>query len=263
MAKILVRDDWYEQVAPTAMYEGEFETIFLQNAGHVFPEFHVVPFKVLVDSAYGSAKPDLALVDRSYRNWWVVEVELSHHSLTGHVLPQIQVFATGQYSEQHAAHIARQSAELNPSLITDMLKGQPPNVLVVVNAPRPDWAPVLKRFGALVTVFEVFRSGHGRQVFRLNGEQPLIPSEMISFCEFDRLLPKFLRVLSPASLPASDGDILQILYQEQVTLWKRVDASDAVWLVPLGPNPLTPGGPYQIILAESGDLSISSTKKER
>jgi hypothetical protein len=39
-------------------------------------------------SEYGSKKPDLALIDRDYRAWWVVEVELAHHSLHHHVLPE-------------------------------------------------------------------------------------------------------------------------------------------------------------------------------
>ncbi|MEX2283966.1 MAG: hypothetical protein WEE89_15885 [Gemmatimonadota bacterium] len=255
MARVLVNGEWFEQVAPTALYEGEFENIFLQNAAHVFPEFHVVPFKCLVASEFGSQKPDLALVDKRYRSWWVVEVELAHHSLTRHVLPQVQTFATGQYDDYHAQHLCGSSV-LHRASVQNMLKGQPPQVMVVVNAPCPDWSLALRRFNALVTVFEIFRSRLNRQVFRLNGDQPALATDVISACEFDRSIPKFLRLLSPAAFPHADGSDAHITYKGALTVWKRVDVQDSVWLIPAGPNPLPGGTRYEIITDESGALSI-------
>lgn len=263
MARLLIRGEWYDQIAPTALYEGEFETIFLQNADKVFPDHFVVPFKRLVKSEYGNAIPDLALIDRKYRSWWVVEVELSHHSLTGHVIPQVQVFATGEYDEQHAKYLCTTTPELDHASVLAMLKGQPPQVLVVVNAPCPEWIPVLRRFGAIVTVFEIFRSRLDRQVFRLNGEQPARPSSILTKCEFDRMIPKFLRLLSPAAFPCPDGEVARLAYEGATTDWKRVDARDKVWLVPIGPNPLRPDTTYEIVEDESGVLSIRPSTQRR
>lgn len=263
MARLLIKGEWYEKVAPTALYEGEFETIFLQHVEKVFPEFVVAPFKCLVTSEYGVHKPDLALIDRRYRSWWVIEVELAHHALSSHVLPQVRVFATGEYGDPHAKYLCDQSTELDPSRVRDMLRGQPPQVLVVVNAPCPDWVPILRPYGALVTVFEVFRSRLDRQVYRVAGEHPDLPTDVLTECEFDRSLPKFLKVLSPAVLPCNDGETVHLTYDGSLTVWKRVDAEDSVWLIPAGPNPLSTHGRYQIIRDESGRLGIRSSGFER
>ena len=95
MARFLLGDEWFDQLSSTALYESEYERLLLSNARALFPDYHVVEFKPIIQSEYGTAKPDLALVDRDLRLWWVVEVELAHHSLKGHVLPQVEILTSG------------------------------------------------------------------------------------------------------------------------------------------------------------------------
>jgi hypothetical protein len=93
MARILKDGEWYEPVAPTAVYEAEYQAIIVAQARHLFPDYAVVKFDTIVESERGNGKADLALIDRRYRFWWVVEIELSTHSLGGHVLPQVQILS--------------------------------------------------------------------------------------------------------------------------------------------------------------------------
>src|ERR1051326_3116272 len=97
MARLLIGKEWYEGVSSTAYWEAEFENVLLRRADVLFPEYFMVEFKTEVQGDSDIGKPDFALIEKKYRIWWVVEVELAHHSFAGHVLPQVDTFASGRY----------------------------------------------------------------------------------------------------------------------------------------------------------------------
>src|SRR5215212_6983126 len=102
MARVRFGGHWFPEISPKALYETEFEAVFMQNADLLRRDATVVPFKQTVYSApFESARADLALVDNEYREWWVIELELIHHDLSGHVLPQVRTLAEGRYGLEH------------------------------------------------------------------------------------------------------------------------------------------------------------------
>lgn len=261
MARMLFGDEWFEQIAPTALYETEYERVILQQASLLYPNYYAVPFKKTIVSEERSAKPDLVLVEKKYRSWWVVEVEMADHSLEGHVLPQAITLLNGYYGESEAAYMCRKAPDLDEQLVHDMLKGKPPNVLVIVNsAARVDWMPPLERYGIKLAIFEIFRSEKNQYVFRINGFQPSVPSRIISDCRFDPVLPNFLIVDSPAGLEVKTDTTIEIKHYDGVTEWKRVDSADKVWLIPVSSNPLQRGHEYELVRQEDGILVIQEKR---
>lgn len=256
MTRLLVGEDWFDQVAPSALYETEYERVVLQQAPLLYPDYYMVPFKTPVYSDTDVAKPDAVLVAKTYREWWVVEIEMAHHSLSSHVLPQVTTLAGGYYKGHHAEYICQKMPSLELQLVNDVIKGKPPRVLVIVNAPVPDWIQPLRRYNAVVAVFEIFRSSTNRHIFRVNGEYPVAPAEVVSECYFDKLLPGFLVVDSPAALGIRHNEALKIKYQGYVTEWTRVDSKERVWLVPVRANPLPVGPSYELLRQESGELLV-------
>ena len=127
MARILYNDEWFEEIASHGYYEAEFEAILQNEAGRLFGSYHLVPFKTPVTSDVDAdtRKPDFALVHKTYRSWWVVEVELGHHSLVGHVLPQVRTLAHAKYGAMEADYLCRQEPSLRKDKILEMLKGGP------------------------------------------------------------------------------------------------------------------------------------------
>ena len=245
--RLLLSEEWYELVSSEGQYESDFESIIVSRANSLFPQFNVIPFKIPVESEEGRKVPDLALVDFSYRFWWVVEVEMAHHSLYSHVIPQVEVFARGKYGEEHANHLASSRADLEKSALQDMMMGAQPRVAVVVNRSVPNWIEPLHKLDAILTIVEIFRSGRNQHILRVNGDYPEAAEPQIATrCRLDGMLPNLLLVDSPAALGVATGEQILIEFNGGLTTWSRLDASDRVWLVPGGRNPLISNQEYVI-----------------
>ena len=255
--RLLLSEEWFEAVSSEGQYESEFESVILSRASSLFPQFIVVPFKTPVESEDGRKIPDLALVDLSYRHWWVVEVEMAHHSLRGHVIPQVEVFARGRYGEEHANHLANSRADLDKSALQDMMRGAQPRVAVVVNRSVPEWVEPIHRLDAILTVVEVFRSSRNQHILRVNGDYPeAAGSQIATRCRLDGTLPNLLQVDSPAALGVAAGEQIHLEYNGGLTAWSRLDISDRVWLVTRGRNPLRANHEYVIWRDSDGRLVI-------
>ena len=224
----------------------------MSRANSLFTDYHVVPFKIPVESEDGRKVPDLALIERRYRYWWVVEVEMAHHSLHGHVIPQIEVFARGKFGQEHYEYMVSKCNELNKNALADMIKGAQPRVLVVVNRAVPNWMEPIHRLDGLVAIVEIFRSGRNQHILRINGDYPSGSDDrIVSNCRLDIGMPGLLQIDSPASLGIANGEQISIELDGGLTNWSRLDISDKVWLLPAGRNPLTASQNYLILRNES------------
>lgn len=256
MARILINQEWYTEIASTALYESDFENIIIDQAALIFTDYFVVPFKTKVFTDGDIVIPDLALIDKEYRGWWVVEIEMSYHSLDDHVLPQITKLLNGNYGRDQVEFLCSKYMGLNRGKVIDMMKGKQPQILVIVNKPVVDWVRIFRRFDVKVCVIEVFRSEKNKHVFRVNGEYPSISSDYIIDCCYDPLIPRFMMVQSPAGLNIRSGDKIKIEYENCVTEWERIDGHDKVWLSPVSINPLPHGKKYIIVRQNNGCFEI-------
>lgn len=256
MAKILNDGEWYQQLAPESLYESEFENIVLQQAPILFPRHHLIQFRTLVYSDDDAAMPDMALIDKSYREWWIVEIEMGHHSLEEHLIPQIRTLSSGEYSHAKIKHLSRKTPALDRKMIAEMLKGKPPRVLVIANVEKPDWIVPLKRFDAQLMTFEVFRSADNRRLFRVSGDLPVADNGVASNCYLDPLIPGFLVIESPASIRLPLKGRITADFQGCRTEWNRLDVQNKVWLTPVGMNPLTEHVKYEISQQSGGTYEI-------
>ena len=262
MARILHNDDWYDELGSGSLYETEFERIFQQYVPRVYPGFIAVPFKKTVYSDDASARADLALIRSDYLGWWVVEVERAEHSLSNHVLPQIRTLANAYYGYDEAAYMAEKSKQLDRDRLYDMIRGDQPRMLVVVDMPCDDWKPALKENSAELAVFQIFRSERDRYLVRINGYYPTIEQPARSLCHFEQLLPNLLKVQKPAILPSNPSSQISVYYQGKLTFWRRIDTADQVWLIPLARLDLDATIHYELIL-DSDTLALHPIQSKR
>ncbi len=263
MAKLLYSDEIYEEISPSAYYESEYEALVFSHAEHLYSSYHIIPFKSTVYSENGSARGDFALIDMKYRDWWVGEIELATHSLEGHVLPQIEVLSCAIYGQKEAEYIHSKKPDLDLEKLCDLMKGQQPRVIVIVNASCPKWINPLKRHNAILAIFEIFKSFRDKMIFRINGEHPTPFSTMMSDCIAHELLPRLLQVLSPGILSVRTNEKITVKYRGALSEWKRIDIQDAVYIQPLKGYPFSPRKHYKLRLHEDGALELVELKSRR
>lgn len=262
--RLLFDHDWYEPVSSEGQRESDFEDLVIGNATSLFPDFHAVRFKIPVESEEGRKIPDLALVDYNYRYWWVVEVEMAHHSLERHVIPQVEVFSRGKYGQKHCDYLVDNGDALDHAALSDMIKGAQPRVLVVVNRSVPEWKEPIRRLEGLIAVVEVFRSERNRQILRINGDYPSTSdASVVTYCRLDSAIPRLLQIDSPAGLGIGSGERLSILLDGGLTNWARLDIQDKVWLIPLERNPLTASQEYLILKEVNGQYAFKRVQESR
>jgi hypothetical protein len=229
--RLFVENQRFEALGSRAFRELEYQALIKKHAEELFPGLIFTPFHCVVEFEGVGNAADFALIDPRYRQWWVVEVELAHHSLEWHVLPQVETLANATYGPREAAWLAEREPLLDQVALNRMMQGVAPQVLVVVNSLQPAWEAELKPW-AQTMIVEVFRSDKDRLILRQNGAELRLPSEEISVCRVDPVLPRMLIVDSPAPVLALDLKELTIEYEGESTKWRLIESADRVWLSP-------------------------------
>src|SRR5438132_1622112 len=111
MSRVLMPEGamWYDELKAVGYYgESELERAIRQHVASLFPDFYVFPFKKDVSHKATRVvkRPDLAMVQRDFAAWGVIEIELSEHELD-HVLEQTGCFANGDYNAPEMAQYVR------------------------------------------------------------------------------------------------------------------------------------------------------------
>lgn len=257
MARLRFRSDWFLEISPQALYETEFEAIIQQNVELLRDNAIIVPFKQTVyASEFESARADLALIDKDYREWWVIEVELLAHDLHRHVLPQVRTLADGRYGSEHAAALLRHKPDLDEDKLLTMMRGEQPQVLVVCNRYNEEWARELRSLGAAYIAFSLFRSDLDQDIFLLDGNLPRPRADHITRLTPAVGIPRFLRVLSPAALPPMPDGTITLLYEGKQTEWVKIDTANQCFLTSKSRFPISMRSSYVIVREGDGPLII-------
>lgn len=255
MPRFYHKGEWFDEISPSALAETEFENLLIQNVDILRANTVIVPFKKTVYSTEDSARADLAMISTDYRQWIVVEVEMSRHDLYGHVIPQVRTLREAKYTQEYVGYIHDKCPTLDKVKLSDMMRGDPPDVLVIVNKPDEEWRKELRRYGAHMMVFEIFRSIYNKTIFSIDGGPPKLTHNFLSELSFG-MLPRCLMLSSPAVLPVEPGVQFPILVDGQVTYWERFDTATEVYLTPVGALPIRPGHKYALRQSDTGKYII-------
>jgi hypothetical protein len=77
-------------ISATFDSEAEIENVVNENAEYIFGPDSILLPKSLIKSADGfGSVPDGFAVDFAARRWFIVEAELSSHSVWSHIAPQV------------------------------------------------------------------------------------------------------------------------------------------------------------------------------
>ena len=240
MARLLVDGQWFDPVQADSIYESDLEDLIIAQAPTLYPNYWVMKYKRIINSEHGTAIPDLAFIEKSYRGWYLCEVELGSHDLFSHVIPQVSVFCNARVGAAEASYIARKENSLDEEQLDAMMKGVSPGVLVLVNTFDLSWRKAISQWGALVGFIELYRDSAQRMIMRINGDDLSMPEELVSECVRDALMPNALRVSAPAPVGELADPDLELWYEGGRTQWKVLGTGGSCWLLPKDRCPLGP-----------------------
>ena len=226
-SKVLRIDDdsfpeWYDEIDPISFYEKHFETTFLEKVSVVYPDFIGIPFALQIEDMYGEkSKPDLAIIRKDYKEWYIIEAEMGRHSWEGHVEKQVSVFTNGIYEKNRIANYIfdkDSSNTLDLKSLENMVNLIRPKVMVVVNEYKPDWQNKIRKYKAYLSVFQIFKGVNGFEVFRVEGDTPFIFRDK-SHCDFVKGSSNILTVYTPTFITEPDDEEIHITFKMKKTKW--------------------------------------------
>lgn len=259
--KILFKGSWFHPVKSSTIYEGVYEKRILANSSFLFPGFYCASFKKPVESRHGTGIPDLVLIDKRYRAWVVVEVELETHSLQSDVELQVMQFANGEYYEEHAKYIHSKLPDLDIQRLTMLVLGTLPTILVIVPIVKPSWAVSLRSHRATISQIELFEDDTKQQLIRFDGDTPVMfESEFVSRLFRDGSSDKGLRMENPGAI--ENLDVIFVLVSGYGTSWRVIRTKSSIWLMPTSRDPLSDlsARSFKLMINSSGDYFMEEER---
>lgn len=240
-------------VDPDAPSEAEFEHTVVRALACAYPQYRCVVFGgSFYHEDAGLRRPDLALVARDLSHWFVIEVELTSHSLEHHVLPQIRAFAYGTPRSDCAGSLAR-GLEISTSQAETLVSLVPRTVAVVANRRDDEWLHSLRGLNAQLLVVSVFRTEQGTTATQVDGDLRVV-SESLGFGVYSATDRSF-RFTSGIRLPL--GEVQLVGDDGAATTWRVAEASGHVWVTKAAGRPDIEHGAFgQVVKTFDGRLLL-------
>ena len=256
MARLRYRDHWFHPLSAKSLPEADFEDLLIQNSDAFRASSWMIRFKKTIYAADSNARPDLAIIDSAYREWFVVEVEMERHSLGGHVLPQVRTLRDGFYGEAEATYMLERFPHLDHDRLHDLVRGRSPRIVVIADRENQSWRETLAGADIELLTLEIYRSELNQYIFSVDGGLPHRASDLVSYCYFNQMLPRQLIVESPASLGVANGESLDVFWDEKLVELIRMDAGSGCYLRMRGPIRVQPGVKYALLRTQSGEMEL-------
>lgn len=117
----------------TPSYERDFEEQVLRVINQIMPNYKAAAWKPIVRDWHGhGAKPDIAIVSNDLDDWYVVEVELASHPISGHIAPQLETLRNGIYDRSLVPSLQKAFPGVSVETLT-RLTNRDPGLLCVVD----------------------------------------------------------------------------------------------------------------------------------
>lgn len=197
-------------------------------------------------------KPDIALVALNFSHWFIIEVELTSHSLNKHVLPQVTTFINGTPQDDCTTILCR-NLNINRYQAETLLHLIPRGVAVIANKHDDTWALVLESHRVQFLSLSLYQTTKNIFAIELSGELEVV-QENLGFGIYSAI-DRSIRF--PVSLRLPDGQAQINDPAGGIGLWYIRREGDFTWVTKERGNPnIKNGAMIQIIMTADGRLSL-------
>lgn len=238
---------------PDSVSETEFEHAVVGVLARAYPRYVCFLFGgTFVHAECGAKRPDLALVARDLSHWFVVEVEISSHSLEHHVLPQVRAFVYGDPQADCVSSVAK-GLQLDRQRAETLVKLIPRFVAVITNQRDEQWSAAIRALNAQMLVVSRFSSDCGLRAVAIEGELRAV-QESIGFGRFSAVDRS---VRFPPKTPLPQGVIEIVDQRGAATDWKVSLGAGALWVTKVVGTPsMTDGVFLHLVRTRDGRLLL-------
>lgn len=239
MTRIFLHNNKFHKILPSSFHEGEFEKIVTLQAPDLYPDYYVIPFKKTVISPHGNKKPDLVFIAKDYKDWYVVEVEMTYHSLDSHVEPQIHSLATAKYDDDDVIkYMCKKCSKLDWAKTSKLVHNEPAKILLILNELNDSWAGELNnKYGVITSVFEVFHNTSSsfqvsppHRAYGISRHYPIYSLSVTTKCSIHPQL-SYLGIVDNSMLQLKPSDEVILEFDGCTTFWKVVEGPEKkLWL---------------------------------
>lgn len=174
-----LRSVWYESILTLKNYnEKSIESRLLKFGNTFFPDYYYCHCNAdFVSKVTGNkAQPDILLVSKDFKKWYIVEVETLKKNHT-HTLQQIEVFSNPKVDSSYLAnYVCRKEKNLVPhkSTLRNTFDSIHPKVLVIFDGYNETvFSKIRTTFPVDIASIEVHKtSRHNGELLRLTGSYP-------------------------------------------------------------------------------------------
>jgi len=210
---------------PDAPSEAEFEHAVVRALVCAFPQYECVVFRgTFKHPDWGGRRPDLALVARDLSHWFIVEVELTSHSLDHHVLPQVRTFIYGEPQADCVSALAERLG-LDRGRAETIVRFVPRSVVVVTNRRDDVWEQSLRTLTAQILVVSLLLTEGGVPAVEIDGQLRAV-QESLGFGTYSAV-DRSLRFHPLVRIPR--GDVQLVDEGGAAATWRVSEASGALW----------------------------------
>ena len=200
----------FASVESNSWSENYFSTVIQNFAEAIFPFHFCFPFEVDMYYLGDKVRPDLILIEKEYRDWWLVEVELERHSWLAHIQVQIDKILNAEISKNHINKLSMHGDKLDLKRLEKLMTTVRHKTLVIVDSEPKSWMEELQSTEARLMTVQVYRNAQNEHIIRCDTDLPKTGSPIISYLQPSRegLLPGWLEIESAHRLSAPQGKVV-------------------------------------------------------
>lgn len=245
----------YALVESNSWSEDYFERVIKNFAEVIFPFHHCFPFQVDMYYLGDKVRPDLILIEKNYRDWWLVEVELEHHSWLAHIQAQINKILHAEITVNHIEKLRIHEAFLDYSKLQYLMRNVKHKTLVIVDSEPKSWMDELQTTDARLMTIQVYRNSQNDHIIRCDTSLPQTGSPIVSYLSpvKEALVASWLEVESPQRLDSMTGKVV-ISCQDQYFECSLKSLGESVYLIPPSRFRFVPLNPSNRLVLLEDDL---------
>lgn len=230
----------YIRISPESLYETPLQSIVDRNLRSIFPDYFGGRFEPYLRTIAGDVKPDLVMARNDLNGWALIEVESDHHSVYGHILPQLSKLARASANERLIQDFQKRYCPQVPinSLVESFF--QPPRIFLVTHGSSASFRSQVEELGVEPIDIDVYLSPPNEYILVVEDRtKELVDLGLVAIRSRSQLTrniwvlagrSQYVKALLP-------GDVL-VTIGDSTSLWRLSETSDGYLM--RSPADLTP-----------------------